>query len=139
MDHALRRREGEAREGGAMNGSGASRPECWINRGRFAHSGVRARMRGAEIRALPTPSIRDDDDLYLEGERGEEDRLVGYDEEVAVDGRTFFSVPRVINAGASKIGTAPSEMATESRANPSPGKSGRPDEGRGTSGACVHG
>ena len=32
---------------------------------------------------------------------------------------------------ATRIGTAPSEMATEPRANTSPGKSGRPDEGRG--------
>jgi len=32
-----------------------------------------------------------------------------------------------------KIGTAPSEMATESSANTSPGKAGRPDEGRGNS------
>lgn len=75
----------------------ASDDRCWINRGGFALDG-KTHMTGAQIRALPMPSIRDTDDLYMEVP-GSEDVLVQYDEVVPVAGRRFFSVPSIINAG----------------------------------------
>ena len=75
----------------------ASDGRCWINRGGFALDG-KTHMTGAQIRALPMPSIRDTDDLYMEVP-GSEDVIVQYDEVVPVAGRRFFSVPSTINAG----------------------------------------
>lgn len=81
-----------------LNGAMWPKPECWINGARFAHHGVKPHMTGAQIRALPVPSIRDSDDLFVQVADGE-DLLVAYDETVPVAGRRFFTVPRFINAG----------------------------------------
>ena len=51
---------------------------CWINNGGFALDG-KTHMTGAQLRALPMPSIRDTDDLYMEVPGGE-DVIVQYDE-----------------------------------------------------------
>lgn len=83
----------------------ASDDRCWINRGGFALDG-KTHLTGAQIRAMPTPSIRDSDDLYMEVP-GSEDLLVRYDEVVPVVGRRFFSVPSIINAGSSDAANEP--------------------------------
>lgn len=49
------------------------------------------------------------------------------------EGTSWFIFYKPLN----KIGTAPSEMATEPRANTSPGKSGRPDEGLGVTNSEI--
>lgn len=72
--------------------------ELWVNGLRYAHDGVTPYMTGAEIRALPMPSIRDADDLFVEVPGGQ-DQIVEYDEAVEVAGRRFITVPRFINAG----------------------------------------
>ena len=81
----------------------ASDDRCWVNNGGFALDG-KTHMTGAQIRALPMPSIRDTDDLYMEVP-GSEDLLVQYDEVVPVAGRRFFSVPSIINAGSPDAAT----------------------------------
>lgn len=71
---------------------------CWINGLAFALDG-KTHLTGAQIRALPMPSIRDTDDLWVEVP-GNQDLFVEYDEVVPVAGRRFFSAPKIINAGA---------------------------------------
>jgi len=56
-------------------------------------------MTGAQIRALPSPPISADRDLWLDV-RGGLDRLIGDSEEVILHPEMcFFTVPKVINPG----------------------------------------
>jgi hypothetical protein len=56
-------------------------------------------MTGAQIRALPSPPISADRDLWLDV-RGGLDKLVGDTEEVRLHPEMcFFTVPKVINPG----------------------------------------
>lgn len=81
----------------------ATDDRCFINNGGFALDG-KTHLTGAQIRAMPTPSIRDTDDLWMEVPDSE-DVLVRYDEVVPVAGRHFFSVPQTINAGSPDAAT----------------------------------
>jgi len=57
------------------------------------------KLTGAQLRALPTPPIGSDRDLY-EIRPGDQDRLIGDAEEVAIrDGLRFFTAPKHINPG----------------------------------------
>jgi hypothetical protein len=57
------------------------------------------KMTGEQLRHVPKPPIPADRDLY-EVRPGEQDRLIGNDEEVHVrDGLRFFTAPHHINPG----------------------------------------
>jgi len=58
-------------------------------------------MTGAQLRALTTPPIGEDRDLWLDVDGGL-DRIIEDDEPVDLHPQTrFFTVPKVINPGAS--------------------------------------
>jgi hypothetical protein len=61
----------------------------------------KAEMTGAEIRALATPTIGPDHDLYLEIPGKAEDHLVGDSEIVKLkSGMHFYGAPGKVNPGA---------------------------------------
>jgi hypothetical protein len=58
-------------------------------------------MTGAELRALATPPIAANRDLYLEVPGQAEDRLVGDSETIQLkNGMHFYSAPTKVNPGA---------------------------------------
>jgi mannose-6-phosphate isomerase class I len=57
-------------------------------------------LTGAQIRALPTPAIGQDRDLYLEVPGPGDDQLIADDQRVELkNGMHFFTTPRVITPG----------------------------------------
>lgn len=61
-------------------------------------------LTGAQIRALPQPSVPADRDLY-EVRPGEDDLLIGDDQEVKMrEGLRFFTAPGRINPGQAEAG-----------------------------------
>lgn len=57
-------------------------------------------MTGSEIRALVTPAIGPDRDLYLEEHGKTQDRPIGDNEPVHLkDGMHFYSAPKSVNPG----------------------------------------
>jgi Multiubiquitin len=62
-------------------------------------------MTGAQLRALPTPPIAEDRDLWLDVDGGL-DRIIEDNESVDLDPQMrFFTVPKVINPGGSADAT----------------------------------
>jgi len=59
-------------------------------------------MTGAELRALPSPPIGPDQDLFLVVPGPEDDRLVGDNDSVELkEGTHFYTAPTTINPGRS--------------------------------------
>jgi len=56
-------------------------------------------LTGAQLRALPTPPVPADRDLFLEVPGGE-DRLIADEDTIDIrNGEHFFTVPKTINPG----------------------------------------
>ncbi|GAA3797036.1 multiubiquitin domain-containing protein [Streptomyces phyllanthi] len=67
---------------------------------RIAYTVTRKRMTGQELRALPTPPVAPDRDLWLD-RIDEQDKKIADDEVVRLrDGIRFFTAPGRINPGA---------------------------------------
>lgn len=89
-----------ATEGGAQEGTDDER--FFINRGGFGFAALKitpgSSRTGAEIRAMPTPPIPDNYDLFLEADGGDI-RIEDTQAVSLLPGQKFFTAPQFITAG----------------------------------------